>query len=131
MLHGLEINMTLYQYGQHKGWRKHITKVNLATSNTCNMVVASLSWLVAMFISAIPLSLSGHYASFLDAMFESMSGLATTGLTLVNDLDHMSNAYNFWRHEMMFIGGQGIVVVALTFLFKGTAGALKIYVGEA
>jgi trk system potassium uptake protein TrkH len=60
-----------------------------------------------------------------------MSGYATTGLTLAVDLDHMAHAYNFWRHLTMFIGGQGIVVIALTFLFKGTAGAFRMYVGEA
>ena len=105
------------------------TKRDLQTVHA--MVVASLSWLAAMLVSAIPLFLSGHYGSFLDVCFETMSGYATTGLTLVRDLDHMAYAYNFWRHEMMFIGGQGIVVIALTFLFKGTSGAFSMYVGEA
>jgi trk system potassium uptake protein TrkH len=95
------------------------------------MAVASLSWIFAMFVSAVPLYLSGHYQSFLDACFEAMSGYATTGLTLATDLDHMAHAYNFWRHLTMFIGGQGIVVIALTFLFRGTAGAFRMYVGEA
>src|SRR3989338_1196200 len=105
------------------------TKKDMATMHA--MVVASLSWLVAMFVSAIPLYFSGHYGSYLDACFEAMSGYATTGLTLVSDLDHMANSHNFWRHLTMFIGGQGIVVIALTFLFKGTTGAFRMYVGEA
>jgi len=105
------------------------TKEDLATMHA--MSVASLSWLVAMFISAIPLILSGHYASYLDSCFEMMSGYATTGLSLCIDMDHMANAHNFWRHFTMYIGGQGIAVVALTFLFKGTAGSFRIYVGEA
>ena len=95
------------------------------------MSVAALSWLVAMFVSAVPFALSGHFRSFLDACFEAMSGFATTGLTLVTNLDHMANSHNFWRHLIMFIGGQGIVVIALTFLFRGTAGAFRVYVGEA
>lgn len=95
------------------------------------MCVAALSWLAAMFVSAIPLYLSGHFGSFLDANFETMSGYATTGLSLAADLDHMAYSHNFWRHLTMFIGGQGIVVIALTFLFRGTAGAFRIYVGEA
>lgn len=105
------------------------TKEDLATMHA--MSVASLSWIAAMFVSAVPLYFSGHFASYLDACFESMSGYATTGLTLCNDIDHMSNAHNFWRHFTMYIGGQGIVVVALTFLFRGTAGSFRIYVGEA
>ena len=95
------------------------------------MCVAALSWLVAMAVSAIPLYLSGHYASYLDSCFETMSGYATTGLSLANEMDSMAYAHNFWRHFTMFIGGQGIVVIALTFLFRGTAGAFRIYVGEA
>lgn len=95
------------------------------------MCVAALSWLIAMFVSAVPLYLSGHYASFLDASFETMSGYATTGLSLTINVDSMAYAHNFWRHFIMFIGGQGIVVIALTFLFRGTAGAFRIYVGEA
>ena len=94
------------------------------------MVVVSLSWLVAMTLCAVPLYLSGHYKSFLDACFETMSGLTTTGLSLVQDLDHLSYAHNFWRHLGPFIGGQGIAIIALSFLLKGTSGAFKMYVGE-
>ena len=95
------------------------------------MLVVSLSWLIAMFFSAIPLYLSGHWKSYLDACFDTMSGFATTGLTLVQDLDHMSYAHNFWRHFIMFLGGQGIVIIALSFFVKGFSGAFKMYVGEA
>ncbi|MDP2929777.1 MAG: TrkH family potassium uptake protein [Candidatus Omnitrophota bacterium] len=105
------------------------TKKDLATMHA--MSVAALSWIVAMLVSAIPLFLSAHYGSYLDACFEAMSGYATTGLSLAIDLDHMANSYNFWRHLTMFIGGQGIVVIALTFLVRGTAGAFRMYVGEA
>ena len=95
------------------------------------MVVVSLSWLLAMFLGALPLYLSRHWGSYLDACFDAMSGLATTGLALVQDLDHLSNGHNMWRHLMMYIGGQGIMIVALTFLIRGAASALPIYIGEA
>jgi trk system potassium uptake protein TrkH len=95
------------------------------------MVVVSLSWLAAMALSAIPLYLSGHYKSYLDACFETMSGFTTTGLTLVQDLDHLSYAHNLWRHLGPFIGGQGIAIIALSFFVRGTSGAFKLYVGEA
>ncbi len=95
------------------------------------MIVISLSWLSAMVLGAIPLYLSGHYKVFLDTCFETMSGFTTTGLTLVQDLDHLSYTHNFWRHLGPFIGGQGIAIVALSFFIKGTAGAFKMYVGEA
>lgn len=94
------------------------------------MIVVSLSWIVAMVLGAIPLFLSGHWKSFLDACFDSMSGFATTGLALAQNLDHMSYTHNLWRHLIMFIGGQGVVIVALSFLVKGVSGAFKMYVGE-
>ena len=93
-------------------------------------ITVALSWLVAMALSAIPLILSGHYKSFLDACFETMSGFTTTGLTLVQDLDHLSYSHNLWRHLGPFIGGQGIAIIALALFVQGTAGSFGMYVGE-
>jgi trk system potassium uptake protein TrkH len=95
------------------------------------LTVAALSWVMAMFMGSIPMFLSGHFVSYVDAAFDAMSGFATTGLVLIQDIDHVSNGLNMWRHLMMFIGGQGIIVIGLTFLLKGTAGAYRMYVGEA
>lgn len=94
------------------------------------LVVASGSWLVATALGALPHYLSGHEGSYLDAMFDVMSGYTTTGLYLLQDLDHVSHGLNMWRHVLTYAGGQGIVVIALAFLFRGTAGAYKVYVGE-
>jgi trk system potassium uptake protein TrkH len=97
---------------------------------THGMVVVGLSWLAATVVGAIPHWLSGHYGSWLDAMFDLMSGYTTTGLILIQDLDHISHALNMWRHVLTFAGGQGIVVVALTFLVGSVPGAYQLYVGE-
>ncbi|MDZ4654281.1 MAG: potassium transporter TrkG [Coriobacteriia bacterium] len=94
------------------------------------LVVASGSWIAATVLGALPHWLSGHEGSYLDAMFDIMSGYTTTGLYLIQDLDHISYGLNMWRHLLTYAGGQGIVVIALTFLVKGTAGAYKLYVGE-
>lgn len=93
-------------------------------------VVAALSWILLTVICAMPYRLSGHTNSLLDACFDVMSGFTTTGLVLTMDLDHLSNALNMWRHMLTFIGGQGMVVLALTFLTKEVGGAYKMYVGE-
>ena len=92
--------------------------------------VAALSWIFLMFICAMPYFLSGHCLSYLDACFDVMSGFTTTGLVLTQDLDHLSNSLNIWRHMLTFIGGQGMVVLALTFIVKEGSGAYKFYVGE-
>jgi trk system potassium uptake protein TrkH len=94
------------------------------------LVVAAGAWIWATALGALPHWLSGHAGSYLDAMFDVMSGYTTTGLYLLQDLDHVANGLNMWRHLLTYAGGQGIVVVALTFLFKGTAGAYKVYAGE-
>jgi trk system potassium uptake protein TrkH len=95
------------------------------------MVVAAGAWFVGMLLSALPYYLSGNYLSYLDCCFDVMSGFTTTGLTLIQDMDHISNGINMWRHLLTFVGGQGMVVLALSFLVKGTHGAYKMYVGEA
>ncbi len=94
------------------------------------LVTAAFSWLVAMVVGAVPHYLSGHFGSFFDASFDLMSGITTTGLYLLQDLDHISYSLNMWRHLLTYVGGQGIVVVALTFLIRGSAGAFMMYVGE-
>lgn len=95
------------------------------------MIVAAGSWFVGMLLCALPYYLSGNYLSYLDCCFDVMSGFTTTGLVLIQDMDHISNGINMWRHLLTFVGGQGMVVLALTFLVKGTNGAYKMYVGEA
>jgi len=84
------------------------------------MVTAGISWLAAMVCAALPYWLSGQYRSYLDAMFDVMSGLTTTGLTLIQDLDHASNGINMWRHVLTFVGGQGIIVLALALFVDGS-----------
>ncbi len=94
------------------------------------MAIAALSWLVAAFVGAVPLYLSGHYGGFLDAYFDAMSGFATAGLAVINDLDHVPDSVNLWRHVMQFLGGQGLVVLMLSFFAIG-GGSVGMYVGEA
>jgi trk system potassium uptake protein TrkH len=94
------------------------------------LVIVALSWFMAMLFSALPLYLSGHFASYLDACFDAMSGLATTGLTLIHDLDHLAYGTNFWRHLIMFLGGQGIVVLVITYFVAGSSVAAQMYTGE-
>jgi trk system potassium uptake protein TrkH len=94
------------------------------------MTVTAISWIAGMILCAIPYYLSGQYLSFLDACFDVMSGFTTTGMVLIQNMDHTSNGINMWRHLLTFVGGQGMIVLALTFLVKGTNGSYKMYVGE-
>jgi len=111
-----------------------ITDKYLNTNRSPNlfqsMFIAAFSWLVACALGAVPHYLSGHFGSYLDAYFDLMSGYTTSGLTLIKDLDHISIGLSMWRQLLTYIGGQGIVVLALAFLIKSTGGAYKIMVGE-
>lgn len=93
------------------------------------MSAAALSWIIVMLLSAIPYFLSGFFSSYLDACFDVMSGLTTTGLVLVQNIDHIPVSLNIWRHLLTFIGGQGIIVIALVFLPPSGLG-FKSLVGE-
>lgn len=110
------------------GVRAKASKSNLHWKH--GFAVAALSWIILTILCAIPYRLSGHTNSFLDAAFDVMSGFTTTGVLLTQDLDHLSNGLNMWRHLLTYIGGQGMVVLALTLLLKETGGAYKMYVGE-
>lgn len=105
------------------------TRVHLSFGE--GMTVASGSWLLGMLLCALPYYFSGNFLSYLDCCFDVMSGLTTTGLTMIQDLDHLANGLNMWRFMLTYIGGQGMVVLALTFLTKDTASTYKMYVGEA
>jgi len=108
--------------------KKAVGKVTVEWKH--GMIIASLSWLILTLLCAIPYKLSGHFLSYLDACFDVMSGFTTTGIILIQDLDHISWGLNMWRHILTFVGGQGMVVLALSFLAKNTLGAYKMYVGE-
>lgn len=94
------------------------------------LAVAAAAWFLGTLLCAVPYRLSGDYLSYLDCCFDVMSGLTTTGLTLVQKLDHVSNGINMWRHILTFLGGQGMIVLALVFLSKDAGGAYTMYVGE-
>ena len=95
------------------------------------LIIAAFGWLAASLVAAIPLALSDNYITFLDAWFDAMSGLTTSGLTVVRDLDHMSYAHNMWRHLLHLIGGQGIIIAALSFAVGLRGGAFALYLAEA
>ncbi len=70
------------------------------------MVTVALSWLAGPMFLAVPLHLSGRYGSFLDAYFDAMSGLTTSGLSVIQDLDHLEVSLNLYRHLLHFMGGR-------------------------
>ncbi|MBW2991767.1 hypothetical protein KY345_00935 [Candidatus Woesearchaeota archaeon] len=77
---------------------------------TKGLVLAALAYIIFSFIGMIPYMKT---LSFLNALFESVSGFTTTGLTTINELSFISRSLLFWRAETQWIGGIGIVVLFL------------------
>ncbi len=94
------------------------------------LAVTGLAWVVLAFFASIPLFQSGHYASYVDALFDGISGLTTTGATTIVDLDHLSVTDNMFRFMMHFLGGLGLVVVALALGLFGKSGGTTMYASE-
>ncbi|HSK47096.1 MAG TPA: TrkH family potassium uptake protein, partial [Coriobacteriia bacterium] len=95
------------------------------------LIISGLAWLTATALGALPLVLSGHYGSYLDAAFEAASGFTTSGLTLTQNADHLANAHNMWRHLTHLLGGQGIIVAAVSLAIGIKGGAFSLYLAEA
>ena len=94
------------------------------------MVVTGLAWIVLALIASIPLYQSGHYVSYLDALFDGVSGLTTTGATTITDLEHLAYSDNMFRFMMHLLGGLGLVVVALSLGILGRGGGNSLYASE-
>ena len=94
------------------------------------LAVTGFAWIVLAFFASIPLFLSGHYATYMDALFDGVSGLTTTGATVALDIDHFSNADNMFRFMMHLVGGLGLIVVALSLGIFGKRSGSSLYTAE-
>ena len=84
--------------------------------NRDGFLLSALTWTVLPAIATIPLMLSIPSLSFTDAYFETMSGLTTTGATTISNLDQLPGSINVWRTFLVWLGGMGVVVLAVAVL---------------
>lgn len=94
---------------------KFFTSDNLFFSAE-GFVTVSLGWIVLSIFGALPFFLSGEIPSFIDALFETVSGFTTTGATILSDPSKMSKSMNFWRCFTHFVGGMGVLVLMLAII---------------
>lgn len=94
------------------------------------LAVTGLGWLILGLLSAVPLAWSGHYPNYYDALFDSVSAYSATGVSIVANLDHLSNADNMWRFVMHFCGGIGLIVVAMSLGVMGRSSTTTLYAAE-
>ncbi len=85
--------------------------------------VVCIAWVVVAVFGALPYYHAGVFPSFVDAYFETMSGLSTTGASVLNDVETLPHGLLFWRHLTHWLGGMGIIVLAIAiFPALGVAG---------
>ena len=88
-------------------------------------------WVALPVFGALPFIIGGSELSFINAMFEAMSGLTTTGATVMTGLDDMPRGILLWRGILQWLGGIGIIVVAMVFLPELRVGGMQIFRAES
>ena len=101
----------------------HEKKINLPQA----FLLTSLSWLSIAIFGSLPFIFSDTQLSFTDAFFESMSGITTTGSTIITDLNETSKALLLWRAMLQWLGGIGIIVMAITLMPIMNVGGMQLF----
>jgi len=93
-------------------------------------LLTTATWSVLPMVGAIPFVLGQPDVSLTDAYFEAVSGMTTTGATMFHDLDTLPRGVNLWRGALQWLGGLGIVIVALIFLPVMRVGGMQFFRSE-
>ena len=131
-------------YNGHPDWEVFLVSggvtlfVGVGTALTCRIrggrmmarqafVMTTLSWVALVFFASLPLKFSELNLSFTDAIFEAMSGLTTTGSTVITGLDHAPSGVLVWRALLQWLGGIGIIVMAIAVLPMLRVGGMQLF----
>jgi trk system potassium uptake protein TrkH len=93
-------------------------------------LLVTMGWILMSAIATVPLLMALPGLSFTDAFFETMSGLSTTGATVLTGLDTMAPSLNLWRHALIWYGGMGIIVLVVAILPMLGVGGMQLYKAE-
>lgn len=94
-------------------------------------LIVTAAWVVASVVSALPFMHAPPYLSFTAAMFEATSGLTTTGATIITGLDDLPRSVLFYRQLLQFVGGMGIVILAVAILPMLRIGGTQLFRAES
>ncbi|MCY4044865.1 MAG: TrkH family potassium uptake protein [Cellvibrionales bacterium] len=91
-------------------------------------LITALFWLVLGSFGSMPFFMHSNYEmSLMDALFESISGLTTTGATVITDLDNLPKSLLYYRQQLQWLGGIGIIVIAVAILPMLGIGGMQLY----
>jgi trk system potassium uptake protein TrkH len=94
-------------------------------------LLVTLSWLVVAAAATLPMMLEIRNLSFTHAYFETMSALSTTGSTVLSGLQDLPHSINMWRHALTWLGGMGIIVLAVAILPLLGVGGMQMHRADA
>lgn len=94
-------------------------------------VLTSLAWVVLVVFAALPFLFSDWHIGFTDAFFEAMAGITTTGATVLTGLDHLPPGLLLWRAILQWLGGIGIIVMAMAVLPMLKIGGMQLFRTES
>lgn len=93
--------------------------------------IVALSWILISIFGALPFILSGSVTSFVDAVFETVSGFTTTGASVISDVEALPKSILFWRSFTHWIGGMGVLVFLVALLPLSGGGNLHLIRAES
>ena len=104
------------------GFKKEKMKINIRQA----FLLTILSWLVIALFGSLPFIYSSSSLNFTNAFFESVSGITTTGSTVISNLDSLSEGILIWRSLLQWFGGIGIIVLAVAILPTLQIGGMQL-----
>ena len=110
--------------GTHKNTNKELKKKD-------GYLIVTLGWLIMSFFGTIPYLLSESIPDLTNAFFETISGYTTTGASILNNIEGVPKGILFWRSLTQWIGGMGIIVLAVAILPILGIGGMQLFVAEA
>lgn len=107
--------------------RKHKKEIK----KRAGYIIVTFGWLIMAFSGTLPYLITGAIPGFTNALFETMSGYTTTGATILNDIESLPESILFWRSLTHWIGGMGIIVLAIAILPLLGIGGMQLFAAEA
>jgi trk system potassium uptake protein TrkH len=104
------------------GFKKEKIKINLRQA----FLLTILSWILIAFFGSLPFVYSSSSLNFTDAFFETVSGITTTGSTVIANLENLSEGILIWRSLLQWFGGIGIIVIAVAILPTLQIGGMQL-----
>jgi len=103
---------------------------NMKLHSKESFVIVSLTWILMSLFACLPFYLSRHIPSFVDALFEVVSGFTTTGATILTNVEALPKSLLFLRGFTHFVGGMGVLVLAMAILYKNNDESLYLMKAE-